>query len=969
MKLFKSLVAFGVLCSLVFAHGRQKVLSGETEHVETESSATGAQTLQLSSIPSDEFIRFSHPAFPGRSARIKKSDFCDGGVASYAGYIDAGPKHFFFYFFESRSKPDEDDVLLWTNGGPGGSSALGLFMELGPCRIASPNSTKYNPYSWNTNANVFFIDQPIGTGFSYNDLGDVVSTTEEAAQDVAAFVAMFFETFDKFKGRNFHLTGESYAGRYLPVFGAAVYDQNAVLIEKGLEPISLKSIVIGNGVTDFFSVLRSYYDMQCTNAGIGPFQPISTCVRMKQTVPRCEKRQQEACLDHFDSIDCTAAFSFCITEFMDPYRNAGYNVYDMTMKCSGLDCYPEEEDLVAYLNTPSVRKSLGVTTTKNFSTNAREVHAAFWSTADQTQDSKQYVIELLARQVKVLIYAGTHDFIANWLGNEWWTLSLDWPGRSAFSTAPLEEWLVDGNPAGKSRTHGNLSFVTINGAGHLPARFKNRISSSSHCIEILTTMKLVKSLVAFGLLCPLVLAQSQQSFLSGGVVNVEVESATSGRTIQLSSIPSDEFTRFSHPAFPGRSARIKKSDFCDGGVASYTGYIDVGPKHFFFYFFESRSNPDEDDVLLWTNGGPGGSSALGLFLELGPCRIASPNSTKYNPYSWNTNANLFFIDQPIGTGFSYNDLGDVASTTEEAAQDIAAFAAMFFETFDNFKGRNFHLTGESYAGRYLPLFGAAVYDQNSLLIEKGLAPINLKSIAIGNGITDYFSVLRSYYDMQCTNAGIGPLQPISTCIPRCEKQQKEACLDHFDSIDCSAAFSFCITELMGPYNRAGYNAYDMTMKCGGLDCYPEEKDLVTYLNTPSVHKALGVDITKNFSTNAREVHDAFWSTADQAQESKQYVVELLARRVKVLIYAGTHDFICNWLGNERWTLSLDWPGRSAFSSVPLEEWFVDGSPAGKSRMHGNFSFATINGAGHLAPHDKPVESLALIQRWLADEPF
>ena len=51
--------------------------------------------------------------------------------------------------------------------------------------------------------------------------------------------------------------------------------------------------------------------------------------------------------------------------------------------------------------------------------------------------------------------------------------------------------------------------------------------------------------------------------------------------------------------------------------SSYTGYIDIGAKHLFFYFFESRNDPSTDDVLLWTNGGPGGSSALGLFMELG----------------------------------------------------------------------------------------------------------------------------------------------------------------------------------------------------------------------------------------------------------------------------------------------------------------------------------------------------------------
>ncbi|EJC99355.1 serine carboxypeptidase, partial [Fomitiporia mediterranea MF3/22] len=451
--------------------------------------------------------------------------------------------------------------------------------------------------------------------------------------------------------------------------------------------------------------------------------------------------------------------------------------------------------------------------------------------------------------------------------------------------------------------------------------------------------------------------------------------ASGVRTLQLSSIPANAFTSFSHPAFPGRSARIKKSDFCDGGVAAYTGYIDAGPKHFFFYFFESRSNPDKDDVLLWTNGGPGGSSALGLFAELGPCRIASPNSTKYNPYSWNTNANIFFIDQPIGTGFSYNDLGDIVSTTEDAAQDIAAFMATFFETFDKFKGRNVHLTGESYGGRYLPVLGAVVYDQNSVLVERGPEPINLKSIMIGNGVTDFFTFIRSYYDMQCTNMGIGPLQPISTCVrmkqslPRCEKRQKEACIDHFDLIDCSSAFTFCANELFAPYKNAGYNSYDMTMKCNTLDCYPEDKNFTTYLINPATQKALGVNDGRNFSNVAMDVALAFFASGDETHDSKQYVVELLARGVKVLIYAGTYDFIANWLGNEWWTLNLDWPGRSEFSRMPLQEWFVGGSPAGKTRTHGNFSFATIYGAGHLVPHDKPVESLAMLQRWLVDKPF
>jgi len=87
-------------------------------------------------------------------------------------------------------------------------------------------------------------------------------------------------------------------------------------------------------------------------------------------------------------------------------------------------------------------------------------------------------------------------------------------------------------------------------------------------------------------------------------------------------------------------------------------------------------------------------------------------------------------------------------TTEEAAKDIAAFVAIFFENFSKFKGRPFHFSGESYAvnpisfislaslipsskGRYLPLYASALYDQNTHLVERGMTPVNLTSLMIG----------------------------------------------------------------------------------------------------------------------------------------------------------------------------------------------------------------------------------------------
>ncbi|KAK7047203.1 hypothetical protein VNI00_006869 [Paramarasmius palmivorus] len=471
-------------------------------------------------------------------------------------------------------------------------------------------------------------------------------------------------------------------------------------------------------------------------------------------------------------------------------------------------------------------------------------------------------------------------------------------------------------------------------------------------------------------------ANRQHSFLGEEHFFTPVESL-----LALSEV---QYTTLRHPSFPKYSARIKKTKFCDSTVNGYTGYIDIEARHLFFYFFESRSSPAKDDVIFWTNGGPGASSSMGLFMELGPCRILSEEGPKFHPESWNSNANIFFVDQPIGVGFSYAEYGETVSTTEEAAKDIAAFVALFFENFSQFKGRPFHMAGESYGvrsseGRYLPLFASAVYDQNTVLVEAGLTPINLASVMIGNGVTHWFHLLASYYEMTCTAASISPVFDIGTCVGmkkalgRCQKWTKESCIDMFDDINCAAASNFCRDLLVNPYTESGMNPYDITKKCEGsvreTFCYPESRYTRDYLSKPKVRDELGVDhhpaIPLNFTGANFDVHEAFTRTLDLFHESTAYVGALLERGVRVLVYVGTYDWICNWVGNERWTLELEWSGKREFVKQELRDWDVDGKRAGRTRSWQNFTFATVDAAGHLVPYDKPKESLELVNRWLA----
>ncbi|KAI0045227.1 serine carboxypeptidase [Auriscalpium vulgare] len=448
----------------------------------------------------------------------------------------------------------------------------------------------------------------------------------------------------------------------------------------------------------------------------------------------------------------------------------------------------------------------------------------------------------------------------------------------------------------------------------------------------------------------------------------------------LSAVGPDAYTTLTHPLFTRHSVRIKQTtDFCDTTVKLYTGYIDVDAKHLFFYFFESRNDPDKDDVLFWTNGGPGGSSQLGLYMELGPCRIVNATEgPKYHPESWNSNANVFFVDQPIGVGYSYAEHGITVGTTEEAADDIAAFIAIFFEHFSSFKGRSLHLAGESYGGRYIPLFAAAVHDQNALLVAAGGTPINLTSAIIGNGFTEPTAMFPSYHTMTCTPASLPPVLDISTCVrmkkavPRCQKWFKAACVDQFDMISCRAANTFCETELLIPFLLTGGNAYDMSKSCEDLDalCYPVTKSIVEYLNRPDVLDALAVDPhVRGFAFVSWPVNSAFWQSGDELHTSVDHVEGLLERGVSVLIYVGTYDLGCNWVGNERWTLDMDWSGKDAFGRAPLRAWEVNGTVAGKTRSAAGLTFATVDAAGHMVPYDKPTQALALINRWLAKEPL
>lgn len=161
-------------------------------------------------------------------------------------------------------------------------------------------------------------------------------------------------------------------------------------------------------------------------------------------------------------------------------------------------------------------------------------------------------------------------------------------------------------------------------------------------------------------------------------------------------------------------------------------------RHLHYWFVESERDPSTDPVVLWLNGGPGSSSLLGFFTENGPFSTSDLSLTQnttavpklfQNPWRWNQQASVLYLESPAGVGFSYCDNQDDCwfNDTKTAEDNYDALIA-FFAKFPEFAKNDFYITGESYAGIYIPTLVQQV-DKHP---KSG---INLKGFAIGDGCT------------------------------------------------------------------------------------------------------------------------------------------------------------------------------------------------------------------------------------------
>ncbi|XP_012699144.1 LOW QUALITY PROTEIN: serine carboxypeptidase-like 28, partial [Setaria italica] len=183
------------------------------------------------------------------------------------------------------------------------------------------------------------------------------------------------------------------------------------------------------------------------------------------------------------------------------------------------------------------------------------------------------------------------------------------------------------------------------------------------------------------------------------------------------------------PALPGQPEGV---DF-----DQYGGYVTVDEKNgraLFYYLVEAPQDASSKPLLLWLNGGPGCSSlGFGAMLELGPFRVNNDNRTlRINKYAWNKEANVIFLESPSGAGFFYSNTSSDydESGDSKTAEDAYIFLVNWLERFPEYKTRAFYISGESYAGHYVPQLAATILSHN---LYNNRTIVNLQGILVGNG--------------------------------------------------------------------------------------------------------------------------------------------------------------------------------------------------------------------------------------------
>ncbi|KAK6434066.1 hypothetical protein LTR95_009749 [Oleoguttula sp. CCFEE 5521] len=503
----------------------------------------GIASASLPPTPKDVLTK-PIPSVPGASISYKETFICGKNAKAFAGYVhmpstylkdvqdDDNPYNasYFFWFYEARRDPRHAPTTIYLAGGPGDSGEFGVTSDGGPCNIlADSNTTESNPWSWNQNSNMLYVDQPLTTGFSYStfvnstldllfDHADptqsgilpfeayngsvpaenttflhgtlpIQDPTKTANNSVIAahtlwhFAQLWFTEFPEYKTRNdrVSLAGNSYGGYWVST-SAAYFQRQNKRIESGEisgKCLHLDSAVITNGCIDLLYQTEWYPQMAYNNT-----YNVSFITEHEYTESLYNWTKPGGGRDL--TLECRAlgaaydpnefAINATVNEVCIEALGYGFAYVAGAYTATGRSAFdmaafnpnPLPPDYVSgWANRAWVQEALGVPV--NFTSTSNLVTNQFvYGSGDFVRRAGLPDVEyLLGQGVKVTLIYGDRDYRCPWLGVDQLSLQANWSGAESFGKAGYEEIVVNGSyVGGVVRQYGGLSFSRVFQAGH-----------------------------------------------------------------------------------------------------------------------------------------------------------------------------------------------------------------------------------------------------------------------------------------------------------------------------------------------------------------------------------------------------------------------------------------------------------------------------------------------------------------------
>lgn len=250
------------------------------------------------------------------------------------------------------------------------------------------------------------------------------------------------------------------------------------------------------------------------------------------------------------------------------------------------------------------------------------------------------------------------------------------------------------------------------------------------------------------------------------------------------------------------------------GESQWTGTVTINEgQELFYWFFDSRNDPANDPIILSMAGGPGASSMLNMLRGTGPCALDEDKDSdnldaadpRPNPWSWNNNASLLFLDQPTGTGFSQRGPDAPLPVREQdTAKDFQRFLNIFFKhVFPDKQHLPIHISTGSYGGHYGPVYLNHILESR----RKGSKDAfwgNIESLIMPDAVINWLGLFVGVYTMLCQDFK----EPIGLNATACEsianhmEEQKrlgKECESVYLGDVCKQSFDHGVKYIHGPY--------------------------------------------------------------------------------------------------------------------------------------------------------------------------